>query len=508
MEEKIQIVSPPVYRKHTTFTLTPGITRDIDPYALVKKMGVKLNRVPEQSSDEIEQEFQENYWYEDKYGNRKLNENVFAEAFCAIYKLNYSNGTFYSVVGAVSEEKVKKMIWESIRTVIKTNVDKEVTKLYGAVKLCATVPKLIIDENLIPFLNGDLDLKSKTFNENCFSTTAYRLGIDLPQDAEPAPNFTKWLHDLFYDEDIPTIQQYLGYCFIPTTRCQKTLLLVGEGGAGKSVMGVIINAIFGGCAYNVTSTQEVLNNRFLFAELENKLVLYDDDLDSESFSDTGLYKKLVTNTSPIMADKKYGKAFKFTPFARIICCTNEMITSTNDNAEGFYRRLLPVAIKPKAPDFKPDPKFYDKIRKEKAFITLWALKGLFDLIQLNDFVLPQSLRSLQFVETKQMLGDPFPYFIKESFDFNPEYMVSSVDIKNAFYVWCTNNAVKGASYNKLVAFLTDYASKFNIQFSYHIPVGDTHVRGFVGMKLRHEMPHEASEKNVQNPKIRAGDLPF
>lgn len=510
MDDKLRIVSPPVYKKSgksSPFVIYPNLV-DYDPYKILKSYGFEVNSVPEQSSEEIEEEFQENYWFEDQYGHRKLNENVFAEAFTEIYKLNYANGSFYSIVGAVSEEKVKKMIWESIRNVIRTNVDKEVTKLFGAVKLCATVPKLIIDESIVPFHNGDLDLKNNIFYENTYSTTAYRLGVNLPEYADDAPNFKKWLSDLFYPEDIETIQQYLGYCLIPTTKAQKTLLLVGEGGAGKSVMGVIIDTIFGECAYNVTSTQEVLNNRFLFAELENKLVLYDDDLDSESFGDTGLYKKLVTSSSPVVTDKKYGKAFKFTPFARIVCCTNEMITTTNDNTEGFYRRLLPVAIKPKAPDFKPDPKFYDKIRKEKDYITLWILKGLLKITRENDFILPQSYRSLKFVEVKQMLGDPFPYFVRDCFEFAEDYSVSSAEIKNVYYTWCTNNAIKGASYNKLLAYLTDYGSKYKIAFSHNIPSGNSHVRGFKGMKIRENATHPSSDEGVLNEQTRVDDLPF
>ena len=281
-EEQLKIVSPPVYKKKTSeFKLVKTKGKDVAPFEKVKSLGIKINSAPELSSDEIEQEFESEYWYNDATGRRRLNENVFAQAFCKIYMLNYANGSFYSIVGAVSEEKVKKMIWESIRNVIRTNVESEVNKLFGAVRLCATVANLIIDENIIPFANGDLNLKTNTFHENSYSTTAYRLGIDLPSLVDDAPNFNKWLDDLFYPEDIPAVQQYLGYCFIPSTKAQKTLLLVGEGGAGKSVMGVIVNAIFGDCAYNVTSTQEVLKNRFLFAELENKLVLYDDDLASE-----------------------------------------------------------------------------------------------------------------------------------------------------------------------------------------------------------------------------------
>ena len=46
-------------------------------------------------------------------------------------------------------------------------------------------------------------------------------------------------------EDIPALQEYLGYCLIPSTKGQKMLMLIGKGGEGKSRIGVVMNAIFG-----------------------------------------------------------------------------------------------------------------------------------------------------------------------------------------------------------------------------------------------------------------------
>ena len=52
-----------------------------------------------------------------------------------------------------------------------------------------------------------------------------------------------WLHflsELLEDEDILTLQEYLGYCLIPNTRDQTMMLLKGNGGEGKSRIGVVI----------------------------------------------------------------------------------------------------------------------------------------------------------------------------------------------------------------------------------------------------------------------------
>ena len=54
-----------------------------------------------------------------------------------------------------------------------------------------------------------------------------------------------FLSELLGPEDIPALQEYLGYCLIPSTKGQKMLMLIGKGGEGKSRIGVVMNAIFG-----------------------------------------------------------------------------------------------------------------------------------------------------------------------------------------------------------------------------------------------------------------------
>lgn len=53
------------------------------------------------------------------------------------------------------------------------------------------------------------------------------------------------LSDLLEPEDILTLQEYLGYCLIPTNRGQVMMLLKGNGGEGKSRIGVVMQKMLG-----------------------------------------------------------------------------------------------------------------------------------------------------------------------------------------------------------------------------------------------------------------------
>ena len=111
----------------------------------------------------------------------------------------------------------------------------------------------------------------------------------------PAP--TRWLQflpELLQPEDIPTLQEFFGYCLLPTTKGQKMLMLIGKGGEGKSRIGLVMRSLLGD-SMNTTSIQKVESNRFSRADLENKLLMVDDDMDLSALPKTNYIKSIVTS---------------------------------------------------------------------------------------------------------------------------------------------------------------------------------------------------------------------
>lgn len=450
-----------------------------------EKLGITIVNHEPITDDDIWDKYGKDYWIETPKG-KIINENAFARGFVELNALRYSNGLFYTVHGRATEDMISRDIWESIALAgMNTNVDATVKRLLGAVKLCATVPELKADERLIPYANGDLDLREMTFHHDRYASTPYRLTAEFHPNTIETPHFTKWLHDLFTDEDIPVVQEYLGYCLVPTTKAQKALFLVGEGGAGKSVLGVILESLLGDAVEATSNTQEFLQDKFKLPELEHKLVLYDDDLDNAALSETGLYKKLITNTISITADRKFGQPFKLRPMIKLVACCNEMLSSTYDQTGGFYRRLLPIKIKPIAKGFVPDPRFYDKIRKERDGIAQWALVGLLRLIS-NDYNLDISTRTKNFLQGKKEIGNHFPAFLSACFTLDNTATVPSTEILSVYKVWCRKNAADARKDRALLTWLADNSERIGIEMSNNIYVGTQRVRGFAGLAIKPE----------------------
>ena len=452
----------------------------------LQKLGISVYWDEEPTDREIIASYRDAIWVDEK--KKILNENTFARMFCDINKCIFYNGVFYTKFGKETDDTMEKCIWQSLESAgIATNVAAKAKKLKDAIRLAA-IPdnehKFKIDPNIIPFKNGIFNIAKMEFVGGRSMTYPYRLPVELPVNMSSTPNFEKWLNDLFEPEDQNTIRQFLGYCLVPNTKAQKSLFLVGEGGAGKSVIGVILEEMLGDAMLSTSNTQDFLNDKFKLPELENKLVLYDDDLDSKALEGTGFYKKLITNNVKLTVDRKYGQPFSFTPQVKLVCCCNEMLTSTYDQTDGFYRRLLPIRIKPKAPDFKPDLLFYDKIRQEVPMITLWALIGLLGL-QSRNWELPESQRTKNYLAARRDLSNYYPLFMESVFDFNyPEGRVLMNELDDLHEAWCRDNSFTATSFNRLKKWLLDNAEKYNITYQKAIRKDNKVTTGYAGLKIK------------------------
>ena len=92
------------------------------------------------------------------------------------------------------------------------------------------------------------------------------------------------------------MQEYLGYCLLPTTKGQKMLMLIGKGGEGKSRVRLVMRSVFRD-SMNTTSIQKVENNRFSRVDLESKMLMVDDDMDMNALPKTNYIKSTVTSES-------------------------------------------------------------------------------------------------------------------------------------------------------------------------------------------------------------------
>lgn len=179
-------------------------------------------------------------WMQDKH----FNEVLFCEDFLSAHPMVCVDGSFFTVEGRVTDEEgVRKQIYEMLRPHITSGTARRATTLLETLRLEAYTPELPICEDRIHTANGTLFLNSEFRVEKEFCRN--RLPVSYDPSAPQPKAWLRFLSDLLEPEDILTLQEYLGYCLIPTNRGQVMMLLKGNGGEGKSRIGVVMQKMLG-----------------------------------------------------------------------------------------------------------------------------------------------------------------------------------------------------------------------------------------------------------------------
>lgn len=369
--------------------------------------------VPPVREEEAEPDYP--IWTSGDGDSRKLNEQLYITDFIEQKQVHCINGKLYSVNGAVEDGAARQMIIRDILPYVKSNHGDKAEKLLRGIKaLCYTEPPKPDTERL-HFANGTLSKDENglftVFSEEkdfCLN----RFPVNYDPDAPRPELFLRYLNDVYQDDDQITIQQYCGYCLLPTTILQKALIIIGEGGEGKSVLGAILNGVLGkdNC-YN--ESLSVLQTTFGVANVEGKLLFIDDDLSESALTNARMFKNLVTNKTTISAQKKFVQDNQILSFVRFVCFGNFTLQALYDLSEGFQRRQLILQAKPKEPDRVDDP-FIDReiLDNEAEGVMMWLLEGLNALIQ-NNWQITVSERTKEKSDSFKRENDSVLLFLTE-----------------------------------------------------------------------------------------------
>ena len=354
-------------------------------------------------------------WTSGSGDSRKLNEQMYVTEFIAQKQVRCINNKLYSVDGAIEDGKARQLIIRDILPYVKTNHGDKAEKLLRSIKaLCYTEPPKP-DTKRLHFANGTLS-KDKDGLFTVFSEEKdfclNRFPVKYDPNAPKPERFLRYLQDVYQGDDQITIQQYCGYCLLPTTVLQKALIIIGEGGEGKSVLGAILNGVIGedNCYNESIST---LQKAFGVANVEGKLLFIDDDLSESALTNARMFKNLVTNKTTISAEKKFVQSNQIISFVRFVCFGNFTLQALYDLSEGFQRRQLILQVKPKEPDRVEDP-FIDHeiLENEAEGVMMWLLEGLNALIQ-NNWQITVSERTKEKSDSFKRENDSVLLFLTE-----------------------------------------------------------------------------------------------
>ena len=330
--------------------------------------------------------------------------------------------------------------------------------------------------------NGIYHLADGTFQESRLFCRN-RLPVAYNPKAAKPERWLTFLNELLEPEDIPTLQEYLGYCLIPCTKGQKMMFLLGKGGEGKSRIGLVLKNLMGDAVSN-GSIQKVETSRFARADLENRLLMVDDDLNMNALPKTNYIKSIVTAEAKMDVERKGIQSYQSDIYARFLCFGNGALTALYDHSDGFWRRQLVLTTKDRPADREDDPFLVEALSAELEGILLWCLDGLQRLLR-NSYKFTVSPKAAANLETiKRSSNNVLDFLDSEGyFRYKADFSISSRDLYEIYKLWCEDNACHPVSAARLSSEVSQNAVRLNLEPTNNIYLpGGRRVRGFMGIE--------------------------
>ena len=416
------------------------------------------------------------------YNGQFLDEVGFCCDFICRHPMVCVGGKFFSKEGRIHDENgIKKQIYEMLRPYLKVGLAKKCSNLLEMLRMEAYKENLPVHEDRLHVANGTLFVKGEFTEHKEFCRN--RLPVKYNPDAPQPVTWLHFLSELLEDEDILTLQEYLGYCLIPTTRGQTMMLLKGNGGEGKSRIGVVMQAMLGANLKN-GSIAKVERSPFARADLEHELVMVDDDMKMEALKSTHYLKSLITAEMPMDLERKGEQSYQGEMYVRFLSFSNGDLESLYDHSDGFYRRQLILSVKKKPLDREDDPFLADKLVAEVEGIFLWCLDGLRRLIA-NNYRFSESSRTKDNREQARRDADNVLLFLRSEgyIRLKADSTITSADLYAIYCIWCNDNTYKPLAARTVSMTLKKHADEFGLEHDNHITNAlGKQVNGFWGIE--------------------------
>ena len=369
-----------------------------------------------------------------------------------------------------------------------TSVPKKISNIIELLKITAHIDDFPPQTDRIHVANGTLFLDG-SYSASNDEIVRSRFPVAYNPSAPSPEGWLRFLSSLLYEDDIPALQEYIGYCLIPSNKGQRMMVIKGSGGEGKSQIGTVLSHLFG-CNAKDGSVGKVSENRFAHADLEHIHLLIDDDMRMEALRQTNYVKSLVTAQGRMDLEKKGRQSYQGWMFARLLAFSNGDLQSLYDRSNGFYRRQLILTTRERQPDRVDDPDIAEKMCCELEGIFLWAFEGLQRLVA-NHFRFTESARSRSNREAVKQDANNVLLFM-EAGDYirlTPEVKVGSQELYEIYTVWCRENGFSPLKNRSFSEFLIANQKKYSIEHSNNLTnlVG-RRVWGFTGIEPVLKLP--------------------
>lgn len=342
----------------------------------------------------------------------------------------YQQGVYVEVPDEVMSQKVDLTL-QSYGFTLKNS---QVTEVMVKIGRDPLVGSRLVDQGAweLNTRSGVLDLASGGLYEH---TPDYFSIIQSAATYEPFVVSHEWLR--FLREAVPDegdrelLQMFAGLCLTGDTSPQRALLLVGDGGTGKSTFVRVLQAVLGNLSTS-SALENIRDGSFLVGTLVGKRMCVVSELQRNV---DWLPFKRVTGEDQISVDVKNKTPYTTKLDLKLIILSNVMPFLGDDTSNSsLMRRFLPVPFNVRPA--KPDPTLEARLTDpdELPGVLNWMLEGLKKLRE-RGMRFPASDTSALAREIVEESNRVIT-FLQEECQYVPESTVTTADLYDAYRKWC------------------------------------------------------------------------
>jgi putative DNA primase/helicase len=319
-------------------------------------------------------------------------------------ELRHAQGSFWQWNGSCFEQLTDAAIYRHIAERIKGNqLARRHNDYASIVKTIGALVDLPLEDNPelgINFANGFLDMSLQLHEHSPTFGKTFTMPFNyVPARQHECHRFIKlledaWGDDLDYDDKVKALQEVMcATMFGVGPRYQRSVLLYGPGGTGKSQVLDILRAMMPENAVCALPPHK-WGERFALTSMVGKVLNVCGELPEDAMISGERFKGVVCG-EPQDTEYKGKDGFTFAPMCAHWFASNHLPRS-RDTSDGFIRRWIifeftrKIAEKDRILDFAQVV-----IAEEREAIAAWVVEALPRLLQRREYTLPPSHRRLE-----------------------------------------------------------------------------------------------------------------
>jgi len=348
------------------------------------------------------------------------------------------------------------------------------------------------DKDYLPVKNGLLNLKDFTLHPfDPSKIYTYQLPVEYDAEAD-CPNIKRFISEIVREEDIPILQEFLGYCLYPDMPAHKSLWLYGTGRNGKTTFVNLLRILLGDiCTVSVSIEELDGRHRFSKARLFGKLVNIISEPSVQDKMETVEFKKLTGGDLISAEVKNKQNTIDFVNFAKFIILGNKF-PEVQDATTAFWERVIVIEF-PNQFIGNAIPN-YERVLVEKdgiAGFLNWCLEGL-KRLEVRGFKFSESKTSKQKKAEFMRMSNSARAFLEERCEFNPSAYISKGELYDSYKLFCEREGLTIVGKKRF----SEIVGETPRVYVKHKKIGGKIQRAWFGIRVKEEEEGEEEEEEI------------